>query len=198
MGHGAGRQVGRTVLVVAAALGFGAIGCGDDSASTDMAAAADLSGVVKSAKAAINETGGAQGTATFEETTAGVKIHIALTSVPGDGMHGMHLHATGDCGESAFDGGTTHHGAAGGHFNPDMVNHGCPPASPHHAGDLGNITISSGAGTLDLTTSDLTVAAGTRSVVGKAIILHMSADDCMTQPTGNSGNRIGCAVITAN
>jgi Cu-Zn family superoxide dismutase len=170
-----------------------AIGCGDDTTNGDLGQ--DLSSTVKTAKATINETGGAQGTVNFEETGSGVHITISLTAVPGDGMHGMHIHATGDCSDSAFDGGTTHHGAAGGHFNPDMVNHGCPPAAPHHAGDLGNITITGGAGTLDLMSSDLTVSAGTKSVVGKAIILHMSADDCMTQPTGNSGGRIGCAVI---
>jgi Cu-Zn family superoxide dismutase len=78
-----------------------------------------------------------------------------------------------------------------------MVNHGCPPNMPHHAGDLGNITIAGGAGKLELTTKNLTVAAGTNSVVGKAIILHMNPDDCMSQPVGNAGARIGCAVIAA-
>jgi superoxide dismutase, Cu-Zn family len=149
------------------------------------------------AAAMISETGAAMGTASFEDTTDGLKVTIDLTAVPGDGMHGMHLHATGDCGDSAADMGTVHHGAAGGHFNPGMVNHGCPNATPHHAGDLGNVSISGGAGKLELVTKDLTVAAGTNTIVGKALILHMNPDDCMSQPVGNAGARIGCAVITA-
>lgn len=165
------------------------LGCSNNtSGPTDMAA--------PQATATINEPGGAQGTATFVETADGVKITVTLTAVPTSGMLGMHIHATGDCTDTTGDGGV-HHGSAGGHFNPDSVNHGCPTATPHHAGDLGNITITGGQGTLQLTTKDLTVSAGTRSVVGKAIILHGGADDCATQPTGNSGSRIGCAVIAA-
>jgi Cu-Zn family superoxide dismutase len=34
-------------------------------------------------------------------------------------------------------------------------------------------------------------------VVGKSIIVHTSADDFATQPTGNAGGRIGCGVIKA-
>ena len=78
-----------------------------------------------------------------------------------------------------------------------MVNHGCPPASPHHRGDLGNVMITGGKGMATITTKDLTVAAGANTVVGKAFILHANPDDCMTQPIGNAGGRIGCGVISA-
>jgi superoxide dismutase, Cu-Zn family len=144
------------------------------------------------ASAAINETGGAQGTASFEDSASGLKVKVTLTAVPTDGQKGMHLHATGDCGNSTLsDGGVTAHGAAGGHWNPGDAGHACPPTDPRHAGDLGNITVASGAGTLELTLAGVKVS----DVVGKAIILHGAADDCTTQPTGNSGGRIGCAVI---
>lgn len=151
-------------------------------------------GTTASATAAIAETNGAQGTATFEDTAAGLKIKVSLTAVPGDGNHGMHLHATGDCGDnnSGPDGGLVHHGAAGGHWNPANVAHACPPTSPRHAGDLGNIAITGGAGTIEVTLADTKLT----DVVGKAFILHAAADDCTTQPTGNSGGRIGCGVIT--
>ena len=181
------------------ALAFAVIstGCSDSTSTVaDMSSAADLTAAVTMATATINEPGGAQGTVTFEDTANGVHIKVALTGVPGDGNHGMHLHATADCSDTTGDGGV-HHGAAGGHFNPEMVNHGCPPASPHHRGDLGNIMITGGVGSLDVTTKDLTVAAGANSVLGKAVILHMNPDDCMSQPVGNAGARIGCAAITA-
>lgn len=180
------RVGGMAQSVAAVLLLLGASGCGDDkSMNTNPMAIAT-----------INEPMGTQGSATFEETTDGVKITISLDSVPNDGMHGLHVHATGDCSDTT-GAMAAHHGAAGGHFNPDNVNHGCPPATPHHAGDLGNIVITGGKGTATITTKELTVAAGDRSVVGKAIIVHGGADDCTGQPAGNSGARIACAAISA-
>lgn len=176
-----------SVLLITTCSALTEYGCNSGtSGPVDMAA--------PQAVAQINEPGGAQGTATFEETSDGVKITVNITGVPTDGNFGMHIHATGDCADTTGDGGV-HHGAAGGHFNPDNVNHGCPSATPHHSGDLGNITISGGKGALQLVSKDLTVSAGARSVVGKAIILHGGTDDCATQPTGNSGSRVGCGVI---
>ena len=46
-------------------------------------------------------------------------------------------------------------------------------------------------------TLKFTVAAGPKSVVGKGLIVHKDPDDYATQPTGNAGARIACAVIQA-
>ena len=32
---------------------------------------------------------------------------------------------------------------------------------------------------------------------GSAIVIHAGEDDMMTDPSGNSGSRVGCGVITA-
>lgn len=131
------------------------------------------------------------GTVTFTEDSMGGQVHVAanLHDVAGDGMHGIHLHENGECSAPDFT-------SAGGHFNPDGVDHACPPTSPRHAGDFGNVEISGGSGSLDLDTDLVTVDAGTKSVVGHAVILHAGEDDCTSQPSGAAGPRYACGVVT--
>lgn len=129
------------------------------------------------------------GHVTFIETPAGVQVSADLHDVAADdGLHGFHVHQTGECSPPDF---TT----AGDHFDPEGVDHACPPTTPRHAGDLGNVSIAGGSGLLDLTTDGVTVAPGDTSVVGKAVILHEGEDDCTTQPTGDAGNRLACGVV---
>jgi superoxide dismutase, Cu-Zn family len=122
---------------------------------------------------------------------AGDKVTLTL-SVTGatPGVHAAHLHATGDC--SAADA-----TSAMGHWNPDTMNHGLPTASPHHLGDLGNFTVAAdGTGKLSFT-GDWTIGTGgVNDIVGKAIIVHASPDDGVTQqPPGNAGARVACGVV---
>jgi Cu-Zn family superoxide dismutase len=142
------------------------------------------------ARAAIEARSGSglSGTAIFTEKDGGVELVVDVAGAP-PGPHAVHLHEKGDC--SAPDA-----TSAGGHFNPDNSPHGAPDAEHHHAGDFGNMTVGEdGKGHLAITTNRLTVKAGANSVVGHAIIVHASADDMTTQPTGNAGGRIGCGVV---
>ena len=41
----------------------------------------------------------------------------------------------------------------------------------------------------------VTLGEGATNIVGRGLIVHISPDDYKTQPTGNSGARIACAVI---
>jgi superoxide dismutase, Cu-Zn family len=106
-----------------------------------------------------------------------------------EGEHGVHLHESGNCdpaGESTFE-------QAGGHFNPGGMTH------PNHAGDLGNLVVDAngyavllaglGAATFDDGEWGLDDADGT------ALVIHETVDDLATDPSGNSGARIACAVI---
>ena len=76
--------------------------------------------------------------------------------------------------------------------------HGAPDAAQHHAGDYGNLKVGAdGTGSLNISIAGLTVDASNTGVIGRALIVHEKADDMKTQPTGNAGGRVGCAVIQA-
>lgn len=130
------------------------------------------------------------GDATFVQEGESLRVVVNVKgATPGE--HGLHIHETGDC--SAPDA-----VSAGPHFNPHKVDHGGPEQSPRHAGDLGNMTINAdGTGRHEVVLKELAIAPGPTSVVGRAIVLHEKPDDLRTQPSGNSGARIGCGVIIA-
>ena len=130
----------------------------------------------------------ASGTVTFTEVDGGVEM-VADVARAAPGPHGIHLHEFGDCSADDFT-------SAGAHFNPADVPHGGPGDSVRHAGDFGNIEIGEdGTGRLRLTTDMLTVAPGPNTVVGRAVILHETADDLESQPTGAAGGRIACGIV---
>lgn len=120
-----------------------------------------------------------------------VNVSIAVVGIS-PGVHGVHLHTTGSCVAPEFT-------SAGGHLNPGGHQHGTSNPAGSHLGDLPNLTVgSTGAGTVSATLS------GTRDEVlaqlfdgdGTAVVVHASADDYRTDPSGNSGARIACGVLT--
>ncbi len=127
------------------------------------------------------------GTGTFAEKDNKVTLTLDIAGAT-PGKHGAHIHETGDCSAPNAS-------SAGGHWNPATKTHGTPDPA-HHLGDLGNIDVGAdGKGKLTLS-REWTVGDGSATdVVGKALVIHASEDDLMTDPAGNSGDRQACGVI---
>ncbi|MEE1884805.1 superoxide dismutase family protein [Pedobacter flavus] len=101
----------------------------------------------------------------------------------------VHLHEEGDCGDNGQD--------AHGHWNPTNESHGKWGAAQYHSGDIGNIKLdNNGKASFKLETNRWTIGGQDfTNILDKSIIIHAGVDDYKTQPTGNSGSRIGCGVI---
>lgn len=118
----------------------------------------------------------------------GVKM-LVNAKVKDGGFHGIHVHQYPVC-EGDFT-------SAGGHFNPERTQHGHPDEREHHIGDLGNLKAdANGEIVVERTFTNLSLDPASEKYIGnKTIIIHAKADDYATQPTGASGDRIGCAIL---
>jgi superoxide dismutase, Cu-Zn family len=132
------------------------------------------------------------GTVRFATESDGeVKMFLDLT-IPAKANQtvAVHIHEHGDCGDTA------HH--AGGHWNPTNAQHGKWGSNAFHAGDIGNVQLdAAGKGTMTLETSLWSIGGDAqKNILDKTIIVHGGTDDYTSQPSGNSGTRIACGVIT--
>jgi Cu-Zn family superoxide dismutase len=59
-------------------------------------------------------------------------------------------------------------------------------------------TDSKGNANVDIVVERATLGDGAATdILGKAVIVHIAPDDYKTQPSGGSGARVACGVITA-
>lgn len=93
------------------------------------------------------------------------------------GFYAMHIHENGDC-TLPFD-------KTGEHYNPADMPH------PDHAGDLIPLMGNQGYAWLAFYDKRFEIS----EVRGRSVIIHRMPDDFHTQPSGNSGEKIGCGVI---
>ena len=130
------------------------------------------------------------GEATFEQVGQKVRVLVNVQGLKPGAEHGLHIHEVGDC--SSGDGMSTK-----GHFNPTNKPHGHPGSGERHAGDLPSLKAAkNGRAKLEVEVDGITLMPGASSIIGRGIIVHADPDDFKTQPTGNSGARIACGVIT--
>jgi Cu-Zn family superoxide dismutase len=132
------------------------------------------------------------GTAQLLASGGQVNISIAVAGIA-PGVHGVHLHTTGSCEAPEF-------ASAGGHLDPGGGRqHGQDNPSGPHLGDLPNLTAGgggSGSASATLPGSREAVMAQLFDGDGTAVVIHANADDYRTDPSGNSGARIACGVLT--
>lgn len=122
---------------------------------------------------------------------SGLALRGALIGLP-PGEHGFHIHQTGSCEPPAFE-------SAGDHLGAGESAHGFDAPGGPHAGDLRNITAADDStATVDTTNERVTLRGGAVELLdedGAAIVIHSAPDDYVTQPSGDSGDRIACGVI---
>lgn len=127
------------------------------------------------------------GFAVLREQKGGARLTIEVRGLPA-GLHGLHLHEKGLCEGPAF-------ASAGGHWNPTAKMHGRENPAGAHLGDLPNLEIdTSGTATISLPVPSMAAMA---DLDGTSLVIHAKYDDYRTDPSGNSGDRIACAVIAA-
>ncbi|PFG12218.1 superoxide dismutase family protein [Bacillus sp. es.036] len=125
------------------------------------------------------------GTAELKEHDGATMISLDVSNLP-EGEHGFHIHENGSCEAPDFK-------SAGGHYNPEDVDHGTESENGPHAGDI------DGTIQTEIVNDNVTLNAGEENSLlkegGTALVIHAGADDMESQPSGDAGDRIACGVI---
>jgi len=133
------------------------------------------------------------GTANFIATSHGVLIEFDLRGLT-PGPHAIHIHTSGNCDPKvAFT-------SAGPDLSFDQTKmHGFLAPHGPHPGDLPN-EFAANDGTIRASVISIAISLGNgkKSIFdrdGASLIVHARADDYVSQPAGNSGDRVACGVI---
>ena len=183
----------KTIMI--ATLSLAAVACSHKEKHADhtqAAATPAAAPTITKAQAVLKGAAGTKvsGVVHFTQENGMVKVEVMAEGVK-PGPHGFHIHETGDCSAKDFS-------SAGGHFNPTGEHHAGLTSAQRHAGDFGNVIADKkGVVKTSLEDSAITLNAGAANIIGKAVVLHADKDDLKSQPSGNSGKRIGCGVIEA-
>ncbi len=120
------------------------------------------------------------GTVEFYQRREGVLVVADISNLPkgGSGFFGFHIHEGDNCSGDDFSG-------TEGHYNPDGAPH------PSHAGDLPPLIRYGTSARFAVLTDRFRV----EDIIGRTVVIHSATDDFISQPGGNSGNKIACGII---
>ena len=148
----------------------------------------------QTAATAMLRTAAGRDAATATATQVGDSIRIRIETLGmARGTYGAHIHAVGRCDAPDF-------ATAGPHWNPTGQQHGKNNPAGMHKGDLPNLLVGTdGRGSLEINIPAAQLSGGGMAMLdadGAAIVIHETADDYRTDPSGNSGARIACGVFS--
>ena len=192
------KQIRNHALAAAALL----MGMATTAGANDLQATAEIKGCTDpaiSGKATLTEKTSPEG---IKEVTVKMKVE-GLT----DGKHAVHIHEVGACEPC---------GAAKGHHDPGPFGQSRPDSAgdevpagdinhPYHMGDLINIEVSNGVGTMKHTTNRITLSPGLLSILddnGSSFIIHTNPDTYCDEESDlkkgcAGGSRDACGIIVA-
>jgi Cu-Zn family superoxide dismutase len=158
-----------------------------------LAAAAPAAAQMQSQTAIANfigKDGKETGRALLTAGKNGVLMEVEVTGLPAGTWVGFHVHETGKC-DAAHD-----HKSAGAHFNPGETEHGFLAANGPHAGDMPNQYVGADGMLRAQVFNSMVKLDDTKTGIrGRALMIHAKADDNRSQPAGDAGDRLACAVI---
>jgi Cu-Zn family superoxide dismutase len=139
----------------------------------------------------IGEDGKEAGRASLTAAASGgVLIELEVSGLPANKWVAFHVHEIGKCDA------TNHHDSAGKHFNPTGTEHGFLAAKGPHAGDMPNQYVGDdGVLRAQVFDSMVTLDGKQDGIRGRALLIHADSDDYRSQPAGDAGERLACAVI---
>ena len=177
-----------------AAMGHGAHG---QAAAMDHSAMIPRAAPGQTGQAAIINGQGAEiGKATLTQGATGLLIKVEATGLT-PGWHGIHIHATGQC-AAPFT-------SAGAHINhtDPKTPHGLLNAQGPDDGDLPNLyAAADGSAHGEFFTTKARISQDGPGqwlwdADGSALVIHANPDDHNSQPIGGAGDRVACAVLSA-
>lgn len=126
-----------------------------------------------------------KGKAKFYPWKEGSIIRVEIVGLPNDNKNnffGFHIHEGSICKQedekNAFE-------SVGNHFNLGLDVH------PNHLGDLPLIYSNDGYAYMEFYTNRFTP----KDILNRTVIIHKNKDDLISQPSGNSGDKIACGEI---